>query len=118
MCGRRSVTTTRLSVLPVPQLWGGLRFTVPHLRDTKKTIQFDFQSSGREGAGQGRSRHRWHSGWALAPSESLLVPQQESQQLTKRHGLSFRLSVEAQARSLLTGQCPGKQGVSGRETDF
>lgn len=31
------------SSLPVPQLWGGLRFTVPHLRDTKKTIQFDFQ---------------------------------------------------------------------------
>lgn len=24
-------------------LWGGLRFTVPHLQDTKKTIQFDFQ---------------------------------------------------------------------------
>ena len=35
--------TARLSILPVPQLWGGLRFTVPHLRDTKKTIQFDFQ---------------------------------------------------------------------------
>uniref|UniRef100_A0A673TK83 Integrin subunit alpha 5 n=1 Tax=Suricata suricatta TaxID=37032 RepID=A0A673TK83_SURSU len=24
-------------------IWGGLRFTVPHLRDTKKTVQFDFQ---------------------------------------------------------------------------
>lgn len=35
--------TARLSILPVPQLWGGLRFTVPHLRDMKKTIQFDFQ---------------------------------------------------------------------------
>lgn len=30
-------------LLPAPQLWSGLRFTVPHLRDTKKTIQFDFQ---------------------------------------------------------------------------
>lgn len=29
--------------LLAPQIWGGLRFTVPHLRDTKKTIQFDFQ---------------------------------------------------------------------------
>uniref|UniRef100_A0A8C0L7A5 Integrin subunit alpha 5 n=1 Tax=Canis lupus dingo TaxID=286419 RepID=A0A8C0L7A5_CANLU len=27
----------------VSPIWGGLRFTVPHLRDTKKTIQFDFQ---------------------------------------------------------------------------
>lgn len=35
--------TACLSIFPVPQLWGGLRFTVPHLRDTKKTIQFDFQ---------------------------------------------------------------------------
>lgn len=35
--------TSSLSVIPVLQLWGGLRFTVPHLRDTKKTIQFDFQ---------------------------------------------------------------------------
>lgn len=35
--------TAPLFSLPVPQLWSGLRFTVPHLRDTKKTIQFDFQ---------------------------------------------------------------------------
>lgn len=35
--------TSSLSLIPVLQLWGGLRFTVPHLRDTKKTIQFDFQ---------------------------------------------------------------------------
>ncbi|XP_058867350.1 integrin alpha-5 [Acipenser ruthenus] len=24
-------------------LWGGLRFTVPHLKDSKRTVQFDFQ---------------------------------------------------------------------------
>uniref|UniRef100_A0A2K5W3Q2 Integrin alpha-5 n=1 Tax=Macaca fascicularis TaxID=9541 RepID=A0A2K5W3Q2_MACFA len=54
-------------------LWGGLRFTVPHLRDTKKTIQFDFQILSKN----------------LNNSQSDVV--------------SFRLSVEAQAQVTLNG---------------
>ncbi|KAB0365852.1 hypothetical protein FD754_010008 [Muntiacus muntjak] len=54
-------------------LWGGLRFTVPHLRDTKKTIQFDFQILSKN----------------LNNSQSDVV--------------SFRLSVEAQAQVSLNG---------------
>ncbi|XP_016073485.1 PREDICTED: integrin alpha-5 [Miniopterus natalensis] len=54
-------------------LWGGLRFTVPHLRDTKKTIQFDFQILSKN----------------LNNSQSEVV--------------SFRLSVEAQAQVSLNG---------------
>ncbi|XP_014317295.1 integrin alpha-5 isoform X2 [Myotis lucifugus] len=54
-------------------LWSGLRFTVPHLRDTKKTIQFDFQILSKN----------------LNNSQSEVV--------------SFRLSVEAQARVSLNG---------------
>ncbi|XP_074081829.1 integrin alpha-5 isoform X2 [Macrotis lagotis] len=49
-------------------LWGGLRFTVPHLRDNKKTIQFDFQIHSKN----------------LNNSQSEVV--------------SFPLSVEAQAQ--------------------
>ncbi|XP_040343825.1 integrin alpha-5 [Herpailurus yagouaroundi] len=52
---------------------GGLRFTVPHLRDTKKTIQFDFQILSKN----------------LNNSQSEVV--------------SFRLSVEAQAQVSLNG---------------
>nr|XP_003405118.1 integrin alpha-5 [Loxodonta africana] len=54
-------------------LWGGLRFTVPHLQDTKKTIQFDFQILSKN----------------LNNSQSDVV--------------SFRLSVEAQAQVSLNG---------------
>ncbi|XP_014397500.1 PREDICTED: integrin alpha-5 [Myotis brandtii] len=54
-------------------LWSGLRFTVPHLRDTKKTIQFDFQILSKN----------------LNNSQSEVV--------------SFRLSVEAQAQVSLNG---------------
>ncbi|XP_009002158.2 integrin alpha-5 isoform X1 [Callithrix jacchus] len=54
-------------------LWGGLRFTVPHLRDTKKTIQFDFQILSKN----------------LNNSQSDVV--------------SFRLSVEAKAQVTLIG---------------
>uniref|UniRef100_A0A2K6SDG5 CD49 antigen-like family member E n=1 Tax=Saimiri boliviensis boliviensis TaxID=39432 RepID=A0A2K6SDG5_SAIBB len=54
-------------------LWGGLRFTVPHLRDTKKTIQFDFQILSKN----------------LNNSQSDVV--------------SFRLSVEAKAQVTLNG---------------
>ncbi|XP_037370808.1 integrin alpha-5 [Talpa occidentalis] len=54
-------------------LWGGLRFTVPHLRDSKKTIQFDFQILSKN----------------LNNSQSDVV--------------SFRLSVEAQAQVSLNG---------------
>ncbi|XP_040835955.1 integrin alpha-5 isoform X1 [Ochotona curzoniae] len=54
-------------------IWGGLRFTVPHLRDTKKTIQFDFQILSKN----------------LNNSQSDMV--------------SFRLSVEAQAQVSLNG---------------
>uniref|UniRef100_A0A7N4PH06 Integrin subunit alpha 5 n=1 Tax=Sarcophilus harrisii TaxID=9305 RepID=A0A7N4PH06_SARHA len=49
-------------------LWGGLRFTVPHLRDNKKNIQFDFQIHSKN----------------LNNSQSEMV--------------SFLLSVEAQAQ--------------------
>ncbi|XP_075863444.1 integrin alpha-5 [Microcebus murinus] len=54
-------------------LWGGLRFTVPHLRDTKKTIQFEFQILSKN----------------LNNSQSDMV--------------YFRLSVEAQAQVSLNG---------------
>ncbi|XP_036615749.1 integrin alpha-5 [Trichosurus vulpecula] len=54
-------------------LWGGLRFTVPHLRDNKKTIQFDFQIHSKN----------------LNNSQSEVV--------------SFLLSVEAQAQITLNG---------------
>ncbi|KAG3291758.1 integrin alpha-5 [Ictidomys tridecemlineatus] len=54
-------------------LWGGLRFTVPHLQDTKKTIQFDFQILSKN----------------LNNSQSDVV--------------SFQLSVEAQAQVSLNG---------------
>ncbi|NIG59277.1 integrin alpha-5 [Pontoporia blainvillei] len=54
-------------------LWGGLRFTVPHLRDTKKTIQFDLQILSKN----------------LNNSKSEVV--------------SFQLSVEAQAQVSLNG---------------
>ncbi|XP_021507764.2 integrin alpha-5 isoform X1 [Meriones unguiculatus] len=54
-------------------LWGGLRFTVPHLQDTKKTIQFDFQILSKN----------------LNNSQSNMV--------------SFPLSVEAQAQVSLNG---------------
>uniref|UniRef100_A0A8C5NYI2 Integrin alpha 5 (fibronectin receptor alpha) n=1 Tax=Jaculus jaculus TaxID=51337 RepID=A0A8C5NYI2_JACJA len=54
-------------------IWGGLRFTVPHLRDTKETIQFDFQILSKN----------------LNNSQSNMV--------------SFLLSVEAQAHVSLNG---------------
>ncbi|XP_016835285.2 integrin alpha-5 isoform X1 [Cricetulus griseus] len=54
-------------------IWGGLRFTVPHLQDTKKTIQFDFQILSKN----------------LNNSQSNVV--------------SFPLSVEAQAQVSLNG---------------
>lgn len=54
-------------------IWGGLRFTVPHLQDTKKTIQFDFQILSKN----------------LNNSQSDLV--------------SFQLSVEAHAQVSLNG---------------
>lgn len=54
-------------------IWGGLRFTVPHLRDTKETIQFDFQILSKN----------------INNSQSDLV--------------SFQLSVEAQAQVSLNG---------------
>lgn len=38
-----NTTSNSPFLLRVSQIWGGLRFTVPHLQDTKKTIQFDFQ---------------------------------------------------------------------------
>uniref|UniRef100_A0A8C0L430 Integrin subunit alpha 5 n=1 Tax=Canis lupus dingo TaxID=286419 RepID=A0A8C0L430_CANLU len=55
------------------RIWGGLRFTVPHLRDTKKTIQFDFQILSKN----------------LNNSQSEVV--------------SFPLSVEASAQVSLNG---------------
>ncbi|XP_004637988.1 integrin alpha-5 isoform X1 [Octodon degus] len=54
-------------------IWGGLRFTVRHLQDTKETIQFDFQILSKN----------------LNNSQSDVV--------------SFRLSVEAQAQVSLNG---------------
>uniref|UniRef100_A0A8C0LAM6 Integrin subunit alpha 5 n=1 Tax=Canis lupus dingo TaxID=286419 RepID=A0A8C0LAM6_CANLU len=57
----------------VSPIWGGLRFTVPHLRDTKKTIQFDFQILSKN----------------LNNSQSEVV--------------SFPLSVEASAQVSLNG---------------
>ncbi|XP_029422432.1 integrin alpha-5 isoform X2 [Nannospalax galili] len=49
-CDYSAVNQSRLLVCDLgnpmkagANLWGGLRFTVPHVRDTKKTIQFDFQ---------------------------------------------------------------------------
>ncbi|KYO27144.1 integrin alpha-5 [Alligator mississippiensis] len=49
-CGYELQNGTRLVVCDLgnpmkagASLWGGLRFTVPHLRDTRSTVQFDFQ---------------------------------------------------------------------------
>ncbi|XP_043388790.1 integrin alpha-5 isoform X2 [Chelonia mydas] len=49
-CAYESVNRTRMVICDLgnpmksgTSLWGGLRFTVPHLRDNKKTIQFEFQ---------------------------------------------------------------------------
>lgn len=79
-CDYFSVNQSRLLVCDLgnplkagASLWGGLRFTVPHLRDTKKTIQFDLQILSKN----------------LNNSQSEVV--------------SFRLSVEAQAQVSLNG---------------
>lgn len=75
--------TARLSVLPVPQLWEWPSVPGPtHLRDAKKTIQFDFQilQVGRAGAGAESGTGGILAG-LCAPSESLLV-HSKSQQLT------------------------------------
>uniref|UniRef100_G1S7C4 CD49 antigen-like family member E n=1 Tax=Nomascus leucogenys TaxID=61853 RepID=G1S7C4_NOMLE len=63
-------------------LWGGLRFTVPHLRDTKKTIQFDFRILNTS---------------VLPPSHIKNLNNSQSDVV------SFRLSVEAQAQVTLNG---------------
>ncbi|XP_042555010.1 integrin alpha-5 [Dipodomys spectabilis] len=79
-CDYSAVNQSRLLVCDLgnpmkagASLWGGLRFTVPHLRDTKKTIQFDFQILSKN----------------LNNSQSNMV--------------SFLLSVEAQAQVSLNG---------------
>ncbi|XP_004716955.2 integrin alpha-5 [Echinops telfairi] len=79
-CDYSAVNQSRLLVCDLgnpmkagASLWSGLRFTVPHLRDTKKTIQFDFQILSKN----------------LNNSQSDLV--------------SFQLSVEAQAQVSLNG---------------
>ncbi|XP_006883991.1 PREDICTED: integrin alpha-5 [Elephantulus edwardii] len=79
-CDYSAVNQSRLLVCDLgnpmkagASLWGGLRFTVPHLRDMKKTIQFDFQILSKN----------------LNNSHSDVV--------------SFRLSVEAQAQVSLNG---------------
>uniref|UniRef100_A0A452U3P1 Integrin subunit alpha 5 n=1 Tax=Ursus maritimus TaxID=29073 RepID=A0A452U3P1_URSMA len=79
-CDYSAVNQSRLLVCDLgnpmkagASIWGGLRFTVPHLRDTKKTIQFDFQILSKN----------------LNNSQSEVV--------------SFRLSVEAHAQVSLNG---------------
>ncbi|VTJ53709.1 integrin alpha-5 [Marmota monax] len=79
-CDYSTVNQSRLLVCDLgnpmkagASLWGGLRFTVPHLQDTKKTIQFDFQILSKN----------------LNNSQSDVV--------------SFQLSVEAQAQVSLNG---------------
>lgn len=79
-CDYSTVNQSRLLVCDLgnpmkagANIWGGLRFTVPHLRDTKKNIQFDFQILSKN----------------LNNSQSELV--------------SFKLSVEAKASVSLNG---------------
>ncbi|XP_032204371.1 integrin alpha-5 isoform X2 [Mustela erminea] len=79
-CDYSAVNQSRLLVCDLgnpmkagASIWGGLRFTVPHLRDTKKNIQFDFQILSKN----------------LNNSQSEVV--------------SFQLSVEAHAQVSLNG---------------
>uniref|UniRef100_A0A6I8P3J7 Integrin subunit alpha 5 n=1 Tax=Ornithorhynchus anatinus TaxID=9258 RepID=A0A6I8P3J7_ORNAN len=79
-CEYSSVNQSRLLICDLgnpmkagASMWGGLRFTVPHLRDTKKTVQFDFQIHSKN----------------LNNSQSEVVP--------------YRLQVEARAQVSLNG---------------
>ncbi|XP_074836404.1 integrin alpha-5 isoform X1 [Carettochelys insculpta] len=108
-CAYESVNRTRMVICDLgnpmksgTSLWGGLRFTVPHLRDNKKTIQFEFQI--------------WSKNQNNSRSEVVAVPLRvEASARVSSHGVSKPESVSFPVSGWKPGRKPAKEQDVGPE---